>query len=493
MTYVDEVLADEPLGLWLLDETSGSVATDSSGNANHGTYVGSPALASTTLANLDPSPSFVDDYVALPAIDVGTGPYTIEAVARADVLAGVIISEDYTGGANPIVAAIGLDIDGTNADDTLMATSSTADVGSPPYTWHNIAYGPWVVGDTHHVVLTFDGTASRFYVDGTLAGFLTRSGFPSNDGWRIGGLSAGSGVRWNGSIAGAAIYDVALDAGRVTAHYESLVAAPSANPYRSEALADEPLGLWMLNETIGTIAIDSSGNANHGTYVGKPVLGAATLGNLAPTPAFVDDYVTLPAVDVGTGPYTIEAVARADSVVNQAEIIAGIYSYEFPNILGAVGLNLDGASAPATMKAGSYTGAAGSPGYTWITVSGDPWVAGDIHHVALTYDGTDARFYVDGTLVGTVAHSPFASNRGWRIGGKYNGTGAWNGSIGGVAVYATALDVGRVSAHFDAIYAEPSIQPPLQSGAASVEAIRAGELGVLAIYSGGELVYSAVG
>ncbi len=36
--YADEVIADSPAAYWKLDETSGTTASDSSGNGNHGTY-----------------------------------------------------------------------------------------------------------------------------------------------------------------------------------------------------------------------------------------------------------------------------------------------------------------------------------------------------------------------------------------------------------------------------------------------------------------------
>lgn len=39
-TYRDEILSDSPVGFWRLDEVSGTVAFDSSGNGRHGTYVG---------------------------------------------------------------------------------------------------------------------------------------------------------------------------------------------------------------------------------------------------------------------------------------------------------------------------------------------------------------------------------------------------------------------------------------------------------------------
>lgn len=47
--------------------------------------------------------------------------------------------------------------------------------------------------------------------------------------------------------------------------------------YLSEVLADSPLGVWLLNETSGTVAADSSGNGRSMSVVGSPTLGAATV------------------------------------------------------------------------------------------------------------------------------------------------------------------------------------------------------------------------
>src|SRR5262249_20602336 len=45
--YQTEVLADTPLAYWRLGDTSGTTATDASGNGRHGTYQNSPTLNQT--------------------------------------------------------------------------------------------------------------------------------------------------------------------------------------------------------------------------------------------------------------------------------------------------------------------------------------------------------------------------------------------------------------------------------------------------------------
>lgn len=223
MTYATEVLADGPLGFWLLDETTGTVAYDSSGNARNGTYFGAPALASTTIATLAPTPTFVNDWVFIPAIDVGTGPYTLEAVARMDaaVYQAEVFGEEFTGGNNGILASIGTNLDGTTSNNKIQGTTYYGTQGSPNFTWYNsTSPTAWVLGAVHHLAYVFDGTTSRLYIDGVVTGTVhTRTGFASNNGWRIGGRAG----FWNGTIGGVALYGTALSAARIAAHVNAVI------------------------------------------------------------------------------------------------------------------------------------------------------------------------------------------------------------------------------------------------------------------------------
>lgn len=71
--YLAAVLADSPLAVWMMDETSGTTMTDASGNGRHGTYVGGVTLGSAGPAGLPAAASFdgVNDY-AFAAIDLSS-------------------------------------------------------------------------------------------------------------------------------------------------------------------------------------------------------------------------------------------------------------------------------------------------------------------------------------------------------------------------------------------------------------------------------------
>jgi hypothetical protein len=65
-SYESKVLSYSPLAYWKLDETSGTIAVDSSVNANAAAYVG-PTLAANTFLDGSPAPNFdgTNDYVNL--------------------------------------------------------------------------------------------------------------------------------------------------------------------------------------------------------------------------------------------------------------------------------------------------------------------------------------------------------------------------------------------------------------------------------------------
>ena len=67
--YAAAVMDDAPLLYWRLGEAGGDTAADGSGNGNHGTFVGSPALSQAGAIAGDAAVSFdgVDDKVTIPS------------------------------------------------------------------------------------------------------------------------------------------------------------------------------------------------------------------------------------------------------------------------------------------------------------------------------------------------------------------------------------------------------------------------------------------
>jgi hypothetical protein len=131
------------------------------------------------------------------------------------------------------------------------------------------------------VVLTFDGSTLKGYVNGNEFGSMTASfDFSTADGaLRIGERVNGS-LDFNGQIANTKVFTTALTAEQVADLYN--------NPEKvvPTGVADSALKLWLpMMEGAGTTAYDGSGNGNHGTIngatwqhgIGSPVAQTAVI------------------------------------------------------------------------------------------------------------------------------------------------------------------------------------------------------------------------
>jgi hypothetical protein len=167
---------------WHLDEASGTVAADSSGNANHGTIDGAAHVAGrfgkalrfdgvddrvliARSSTLEPAAVTVEGWVRS-ATSPGVARYIVAQGARTCEAASYGL---YTG----IGGGLAFYVSTNNA--TLFSVSPAA----PATIWD----GAW-----HHVAGTYDGAAVRLYVDGVQVGGGTPTtipigyGLPSPDG-----------------------------------------------------------------------------------------------------------------------------------------------------------------------------------------------------------------------------------------------------------------------------------------------------------------------
>jgi hypothetical protein len=124
----------------------------------------------------------------------------------------------------------------------------------------------------HHVAATYDGANTRFYIDGaldsTVAGVLP---FTSNSvGASIGGATQHQLLNdvWTGRLAGVFVTNTVLSGANIA----TIAAAnASAAGYVTTVNGFSPLGLWMLDETLGTFGRTpnleiTNGQSNVGMY-----------------------------------------------------------------------------------------------------------------------------------------------------------------------------------------------------------------------------------
>jgi hypothetical protein len=191
---------------------------------------------------------------------------------------------------------------------------------------------------------------------------------------------------------------------------------------------------YSFDEGTGSVAGDLSGNGNAGAVSNA----TWTTGRYGGALSFngTSSSVNLPALGTFySGGFTLEAWVKKASTTQVDKAVVG-----------------------------SWTGDGGGPmvwidhiqGHYYLTLnkglsnyldSGATPNAGTWQHVAATYDGTTARFYVDGAL---VASKPFSGSVGdansWRIGAYgSSATGFFDGTIDEVRIYNRALAASEIA------------------------------------------------
>ena len=214
--------------------------------------------------------------------------------------------------------------------------------------------------------------------------------------------------------------------------------------YAQAVLADGPVGYWRLQETSGTVAADSSGNGNPGTYAGGFTLGETGPFGTETGVLFngTSGYVTVPSASVLqlTSPFTLEIWASVSSlgisntyVLDKDDDYAIIFGY-------------------STYDYAFYSLATGSPSdsTTTIPISDTNW-----HYIVITYDGTtmvgyldsEQKFSVSATFTCTTTTTPLTIAC-TDSSGSY--TNSFAGALAECAVYDKALSATQVAAHYAA-------------------------------------------
>jgi hypothetical protein len=218
--------------------------------------------------------------------------------------------------------------------------------------------------------------------------------------------------------------------------------APVAgNRYGNAVLADAPIAYWRLGEASGSTAADSSGHAATGSYVGGVTLGQPG--------ALANDTNTAATFDGSTGNVTVPDSA--------ALRLNGSFSIEFWAKMGTFvhtwpGLIYKGPSGTANGYLVWYT----STGVMHfkrnnidVATPSGALTSGAWHYFAITYDGTQLKWYVNGSLVASRAVT-FPTNAGTSALQLGRGDDFGNESLDEVAMYAGALSPSAVSTHYAA-------------------------------------------
>lgn len=202
--YSATVAADAPVGYWRLGESSGKVAADASGGGHPGTYGGGYTLGRAGVVTGNTAVQLsVNGNVLVPSggalntadtcsLEAWVMSATVGKVQS--ILVKGVSYQVYLDGNNRLV------LRKPNVDVIVMATRAVPRDGR-----------------FHHVVATKSGTTVALYLDGlAVTGAVKKLALASTTN----ALQIGSGVGYlTGTIDEVAVYDKALTAARVAAHY----------------------------------------------------------------------------------------------------------------------------------------------------------------------------------------------------------------------------------------------------------------------------------
>jgi hypothetical protein len=409
------------VGWWKLDEGSGSMATDSTGNGGFGSFYNSPTY---TTGKVGPYATLINgssEDIATPSTDSISPKSTITLAAWV-----------YLNANNAYQTLISKQSGSTwsvNYADYCLRTDSSGLVESWLNFGGNIGYyvtsvsaiptGVWT-----HVAMTYDGSTQTIYINGisnsthSLSTSINTSGYPLN----IGNHNlTDPGEDLNGVIDDVRIYSRALSAVEI---------AGLANKSLKAGL----VGWWKMDDGSGSSAADSSGNGNTGSLVNGPAWDHGKIGGAINFSA-TNQYVQVSgAFNFTSQDFSLAAWVYANTLVDANNGPVILYKGDYQNKGYYLQLLDNGEIGFTTNQSGVNQGTGSATGVFKI---------GGWHHVAVTRSGANVDIYYDGVDV-TSSHAthinPASSTDPFVIGSYYvNPNDTLSGRMDDVRVYNRAL------------------------------------------------------
>ena len=386
----------ELIGYWNLDEGSGNIAHDSSGNENDGVVTGAQwvdGISSSALRFTDRN-----TYVTFPFPSAlsGNTEFTVSMWVHIEAwptaqYAYIILFGDYEAGRAFHVL---LDNDGSIAPRGTVR----ANFWDPPtphvYTKNTFNTGVW-----YNWVFVYDKTKIRMYQNGTFLENMELDS-PASVNLDASGtmtLSSPSGQAYNGVIDEVKIFDYARSEEQILVDYNIFSDSSSTQ--------GDLVGYWNFDESSGTIATDSSGNGNTGSVSGAQRVDGIN-GNALRFDG-VNDYVYVPhssSLDLGGYQMTVEFWMKLGldwhSDINHENLCVydkgDAYTSSLIADSGALRYNL------------AYVPVRQTPETNKNTWAKDEW-----YFIAEVYDDENIKIYVNGVLdhsepvTGPIPHSGF--------------------------------------------------------------------------------------
>jgi hypothetical protein len=403
---------------WKFDESTGTTASDASGNNNTGTLqsaatwtsgkVGAHAVSFNGTAN---------SYVDVPNAVVDTSQsYSVAAWVKLNNLNGyqTAVSIDGNSVSNFFLQLRG--DTGKFAFTTLASDTPQAGIVASASTAPSV--GTW-----YHLVGVYDGTYLRLYLNGVLQDTKSVS-----TPWQATGHTAIGRAKYNG--ANTDFFNGQVD----DVHFY----AGALNTQQILALASTPTAYLQFDEGTGTTAGDFSGNNNTGTLQSGATWTSGKVGAHAVSfDGTANGYVDVPNAVVNTSQsYSVAAWVKLNNlngyqtaVSIDGNSVSGFY-LQLRGDTGKFAFTTLASDAP---QAGVIASASAAPSVgTW-------------YHLVGVYDATNhqIKFYLNGALQSTQSYTTAWQAAGHTAVGraKYNGNNVdfVNGQVDDVHLYNRVL------------------------------------------------------
>jgi hypothetical protein len=296
--------------------------------------------------------------------------------------------------------------------------------------------------EIYYVVGTYDGTNQRIYINGalqasatTVTGNISYTGL--TDGFLLGQVQGFTAGRYlTGYIYYAQVYNRALSAAEISQNYEALKSRFANTIVQSGLVLNLDAGNPYSYAGAGTTWYDVSGNGYNGILTNGPTYSSVNGG-----------IINLDGVD----DYSISTVA---SIPASSTVAIWIKSSAYSG--NKIPISIDGdsyGSGPniyfSESKINWNTGDGAANAFTNSSYPDSNW-----HYIVVTNDSsTNAKLYIDGTLIGTASYrstlSTVTSN--FWIGKFHAGGYEIAASIGQVQLYNRALSAAEILQNYNAM------------------------------------------
>ena len=423
--------AQTPVGWWKFDDGSGNTAADYSGNGYTATLVNGVSWITGKMGDEVSANSANRQYVSIPSIDLsGTNAVTVALWANRtySTVGGHVLFEATKNFNHSTTGFVFLP-----DDDTCQGIQAAlhGDVGYTANCYSQPSSGIW-----HYLALVFDksqtgGNAVAFYVDGVLqtpswsVSASTNTNSFGNDPIYL--FSRGGTSQFgSGTMDDLRIYKGALTAAQVQQVYKGA---------KSELYS--PSGLvaaYSFNEGSGSTVADASGNGNTGTISNATWTTAGKYGN-----ALVFNGTTALVTVNDAASLHLTTAMTLEAWVNPSVVTSAwrdvIYKGNDNYFLEATS---DESGVPG---AGGTLGSSDVVTYGIADLGANAWT-----HLAMTYDGSALRLYVNGVQVSSLPQTGdiAVSANPLQIGGDSIFGQYFHGTIDEIRVYNTTLTQAQI-------------------------------------------------